>query len=835
MPQLSKYGIHRQIKQDEIPLQFAEGQEFHSVENKKDIFSGVNLRIDQQGFILYWEFKNNSRGMFYVFFDEIIDARIPTIKHPRVDGFNAMEVVVNKDYTHFEYFTFTHSKLEVIESWSDFIFAWATKQRQTYRNVLHYVKKFAAPLIWAQNTQQIVHNAYQQSIQHEHNINDKFSKDLHSVKASKKPLTDDEALAIYNNLIGRRAELESLYKQIAKPKDKITVETFEKFLNQRQRDPRLNEEWYPPKTMSQTRKLIHNLMGQETDNLSYHGFCKYIMSDMNSDVDTAELKLKQETMGHPISHYYINSSHNSYLIGNQIIIAKALPNTDRECETNTEMYHQILLSGCRCIELDVWESSSGPVITHGPIALQNINVVPLEEVCHAIEESAFKTSDYPVVLSIENHCGPEQQKIMSQLFKKIFGDLLQIEELPDYPLCNTKGYLPPPCALKRKILIKGSKGKFGGPKFIERTLFSSKRIVETVGKLKTTSTAIVKLDEGRIMMSEGGSERHVELSLSKQHKEEFKQLHHTDSLETDGILRDLINYFQTTPKMRDNDPFFWMHSGSESKISNKIYDCSTTLIHHTVRHVLRVYPDLDRVCSTNFIPMYFWTAGCQMIALNFQKNGLPMQMNDTLFEENGRSGYVLKDDCLRYETSKVDIYDNTIGVANRVEISIISGQCLSLLTEGTTKALKTQVLVELYDLPKDTIREQQTTVLAPESDKITYYSNNTFVFPKVIKPRHAMLHFRVLDGSGKEIGQRFISVHLLRQGYRQIILRNRANRPMGPATLFVNCNVSIYTPECQAEVRKQLIDPLSSMIKQREEVLALMDPLRKISCSSSKV
>lgn len=51
------------------------------------------------------------------------------------------------------------------------------------------------------------------------------------------------------------------------------------------------------------------------------------------------------------------------------------------------------------------------------------------------------------------------------------------------------------------------------------------------------------------------------------------------------------------------DPFYWMYSGGEQKIDKLIRKNSTKFIHHAIKHVIRVYPDISRVCSSNYIPM----------------------------------------------------------------------------------------------------------------------------------------------------------------------------------------------------------------------------------------
>lgn len=114
---------------------------------------------------------------------------------------------------------------------------------------------------------------------------------------------------------------------------------FVDFLNKTQRDPRLNEILHPYADATQAKEIITkyepNKCHAQKGQLTFDGFLRYLISEDNNIMAASKFDLSDD-MDQPLAHYFINSSHNTYLTGHQIT-GKASP----------EMYRQCLLAGCR--------------------------------------------------------------------------------------------------------------------------------------------------------------------------------------------------------------------------------------------------------------------------------------------------------------------------------------------------------------------------------------------------------------------------------------------------------------------------------------------------------
>uniref|UniRef100_A0A5F8GBJ7 Phosphoinositide phospholipase C n=1 Tax=Monodelphis domestica TaxID=13616 RepID=A0A5F8GBJ7_MONDO len=622
-----------------------------------------------------------------------------------------------------------------------------------------------------------------------------------------------------------RTDIEDLFRKINGDKtDYLTVDQLVSFLNEHQRDPRLNEILFP---FYDTKRAMQIIETYEPDDelktkglISSDGFCRYLMSDENAPVFLDRLELYQE-MDHPLAHYFISSSHNTYLTGRQF-----------GGKSSVEMYRQILLAGCRCVELDCWDGKGEdqePIITHGKAMCTDIL---FKDVIQAIKETAFVTSEYPVILSFENHCSKYQQYKMSKYCEDLFGDLLLKQALESHPLEPGRS-LPSPNDLKRKILIKNKRLK---PEVEKKQLEALKSMMEA-GESAAPVNILEDDNEEEIESADQEEEAHPEFKFgSELSADDFSQKEAVaNSVKKVGVCVEIecfINcsytYWLAYASLKGYFLFFAernihynMSSFNESVGLGYLKTHAIEFVNYNKRQMSRIYPKGGRVDSSNYMPQIFWNAGCQMVSLNYQTPDLAMQLNQGKFEYNGSCGYLLKPDFMRRPDRTFDPFSETPVdgvIAATCSVQVISGQFLS------DKKIGTYVEVDMYGLPTDTIRKEFRTRMVMNNGLNPVYNEESFVFRKVILPDLAVLRIAVYDDNNKLIGQRILPLDGLQAGYRHISLRNEGNKPLSLPTVFCNIVLKTYVPDGFGDIVDALSDPkkfLSVMEKRADQMRAM--------------
>lgn len=143
-----------------------------------------------------------------------------------------------------------------------------------------------------------------------------------------------------------------------------------------------------------------------------HDLLKDVLEDSNLPHVSEEIA----ELDRPLSEYWVNSSHNSYLQGNQLTST-----------SSALAISSLLRNGCRVVELDVYDGAKygmqGPCVLHGGTAT---TAVLFEACLEAIREAAFETSHCPVIITLENYLSPEGQRECAGLLQRVLGEALYV-------------------------------------------------------------------------------------------------------------------------------------------------------------------------------------------------------------------------------------------------------------------------------------------------------------------------------------------------------------------------------------------------------------------------
>jgi hypothetical protein len=433
----------------------------------------------------------------------------------------------------------------------------------------------------------------------------------------------------------------------------------------------------------------------------FEAFVKQLCDPQTS----APLAIEVDT-SHPISHYYISSSHNTYLPGGQLW-GKA----------SADAYKEVLQRGCRCIEIDIWdgstpdssdaesadnddekkatglrgfvsrlrsqaqsskdtrESSDPPVnddnmmptpwrvasstgepqVLHGHTATKEVS---FRRICEIIRKYAFRATSLPLIVSLEVHCGPAQQDMMVEIMNDYWGEFLvdsTIETIDATPLPSLE-------SLRNKILIKV---KYTPPE--------------------------------KVAAGARGPEATVDVPSSddEDRPDAAKKSKITEALSRMGVFTrgyHFKSFDQVEAKMPNH-----IFAISEAKLLALREKESIALLDHNRQFFMRVYPKATRVLSSNLDPAPFWRVGVQLVALNWQKLNAAVMLNEAQFD--GTGGWVLKPIGLRPAGCEVAPPRKTLDLCVR----LLAGQNLG----ANDDVPKVYVKAELHVESKAEIEHQQ--------------------------------------------------------------------------------------------------------------------------------
>nr|XP_043905981.1 1-phosphatidylinositol 4,5-bisphosphate phosphodiesterase delta-4-like isoform X2 [Solea senegalensis] len=563
-------------------------------------------------------------------------------------------------------------------------------------------------------------------------------------------LEDDEFVFFYK-MLTQREDVLRIFQKYTVDSQKLSQSHLEDFLRKEQLE-RGNIQQH-------AKQLIENYEPSDRAKLlnamTFDGFLMYLGSAEGSIFNPQRRGVYQD-MSQPLCHYFISSSHNTYLMEDQL-----------RGQSSVEGYIRALNRGCRCVEVDCWDGANGePIVYHGHTFTSKIL---FKDVVSTVGNYAFKVSEYPVILSIENHCGVEQQRVMAQHLDHILGDKLLKSTLDGKAPIR----LPSPEELKGKILLKAK--KIGG---LEESF--NGMVENPLTEEVSDEDAVAEMDEDNLHRE---SVRH---RVKKSKQRLSKEL-------SDCVVYCKSVHFSSFKHSRIHSKFYEVASFTESKARKHLREAGAEFVHHNSRQLTRVYPTGFRTDSSNFNPQEMWNAGCQIVALNFQTAGEGMDLNDGLFSQNGRCGYILKPQFLREAEERFDPEMPQKGAGYSpvmLIIQVISGQQLPKVNLKKDSIVDPLVRVEIHGVPMDQAK-QETRYIENNGFNPVWYDTLRFT---IHTPELAMVRFVVEDydktSRNDFVGQYTLPLSCMQQGYRHIYLLSKDGTSIPPASIFVHIRIT---------------------------------------------
>ncbi|KAI1779281.1 PLC-like phosphodiesterase [Hypoxylon cercidicola] len=464
--------------------------------------------------------------------------------------------------------------------------------------------------------------------------------------------------------------------------------------------------------------------------------------------------LEHKDLSKPISNYFISSSHNTYLSGNQLA-----------SRSTAESYRRVLRRGCRCVEIDVWNgdsqnstpeqirdasSRSGPRFGHARHLSGGSLHTAAAHIKGAVEEKIERTRQR---LGVDKNHSRSPRCSKSELSPPAFGrelgaaldrtnlaDQIDMERSsrpslpPDEPIVMHGFTFTSPVGFRQvcKAIREVAFEQTSLPIIVSLEVHADQDQQEVMVQIMKEEWAGLLVEKPHDTCPNGQMPRLEELlnkilvkvkkaspSSNFEVAATMSTLSPNTTIEDDasGSEDDRISLPNGAKKPKvpicENLSALAIYTHSEhftnfespaAKIPSHIFSINENtllelidskrheLFSHNRDFFMRAYPKGLRVDSSNPDPSRFWQKGVQMVAMNWQSWDEGMMLNEAMF--SGEHGWVLKPPGYRSEGTS-EPHHRTLDLV----INVLAGQHIPLpegLDSKKSRLLRPVVKCELH-------------------------------------------------------------------------------------------------------------------------------------------